>query len=485
MPSKRTSRSSRKSEPRGLGIAALGVALWAFLIYWQGEVTLAGLSRAASALIGLQWDQIRPPYGSLFLDIFLLFAGAIFWFAFFAHFVVPLRRPSDAIQMFKAMSRSLLGNPPESLYLRNGLRTASSKTDNSTPSQILFLDSASAAVLRTDSSYTRAIGPGLNFTQRGERIAGTLDLRVQRRALGPQPDEDPFAPRGLDESTASQQGRLLRRQETSGLTRDSIEVVPRLEVDFRIEGRARKNGNPYPFQAEFVWRAVASEGIAPQSPSDARARQVAWDWLPIHLTVDVWREYLRKFSLQELFDPSSQAQNANNRTKPTSGLEELLLMVNQRLRESLVPEKPGAKRKVSSPEYQLLRNRGLRVHEVRLRELHLDAARDETRLVNEWSESWELRAIQANAETSRRSAEKQRLGQQAAAAEFVRQVSGGLHERLNHIESEGLAPPDEKESLQLLLDGSKRGAARLPGLKTQLSGHLNRIADWLNGAADG
>jgi hypothetical protein len=351
--------------------------------------------------------------------------------------------------------------------------------------RILLLDSASAAVLRTETAFTRAIGPGLSFARRGERLAGALDLRVQRRALGPHPDEDPFAPRGLNEERASQHARQQRRQETSGLTRDGIEVVPRIEVDFRIEGRARKDGGPYPYQPEFAWRAVASEGVAPQSPTDTRAHQVTWDWLPVHLAVDVYREYLRKFSLQELFDPRVQPAKQANGARALSGLEDLLQLINQRLREALVPEQPGSARTVSSPEYQLLRNRGLRVLDVRIREIHLDASRDETRLVNEWSETWELRAIEANAETSRRSQEKERLGQQAAATEFVHQVSGGLYQRLESSDGQKAAAPDEAESLSLLLEGSLRGAARLPSLDAGVAQRLEGLVAWLRGAGRG
>lgn len=475
----------KRGQSHTLIAALVGWASWVFLIYWQGEISLEGASRALDALLALDFARIPAPFDSLLLDSLLFLISGVFWLFFFGHFVVPLQKLGDIVEVLRTMGGALLGRPPAALFIRNGEAANPQTSRKKGRPRILLLDSASAAVLRNDSTFTRAIGPGLSFARADERIAGTLDLRVQRRALGPLPDEDPFAARGRNEEAASFQARQQRRQETSGLTRDGVEVVPRLEVDFRIEGRARKEDAPYPFQAEFAWRAVAHEGVAPQSPSDARGRQMSWDWLPTHLAADVWRESLRKFSLQELFDIASYQEEG----LASSGLELLQELIGQRLGRAIVEDKvdSGASsgRKGSSPEYQLLRSRGIRVLDVRLRELHLDPMRDEARLINEWSETWELRAIQSSVEGSRWREEKERRGQQAAAAEFVRQVSAELYRRLEQVDGEKVLPPDEGESLGLLIRGSQRGAAALPGLSAEVQVRLEQLARWLNGGEDG
>lgn len=454
-------------------LALAGLALWAFAIYWQGDVNGERLALAGQALLRLEWWAIPAPIGSLLVDLLLLILGSLFWLAFFANYVLPVRSPGESVRMLGMLLSSLLGRRPAALFVRDG-QSHSAQVD----ARVLLLDSASAAVLRQEAGYTRALGPGLHFVPRGEQVARTLDLHAQRRQLGPLPSEDPFA-QDPDEDPISAASRLARRRETSGLTRDGVEVVPRIEVDFRLEGRVGGGGSPFGFHPEFAWRAIANEGVDPRAPSDARGRQVSWDWLPAHAAADVWREYVRKFSLAELFEPRDSAEG----DMPRSGLERILEMLNLRLREAIVPEldETGTpvERQLSSPEYKLLRERGLRVLAVRLREVHLEAAREEARLRADWRELWERRARAAQTQSKSRHLEKQLLGKMDAAQEFLRTVSGELYKRLKRTDGRIVRPPDEIETLRLLLRGSQSGAAQTPGLKADVAAELGELAEWL------
>ena len=51
-----------------------------------------------------------------------------------------------------------------------------------------------------------------------------------------------------------------------------------------------------------MFKAIAGEGINPDVPSDALRYKVAWNRLPALVAVDLWREYLAKFTLKELFE---------------------------------------------------------------------------------------------------------------------------------------------------------------------------------------
>jgi hypothetical protein len=463
-------RATRRS--LWVGLALLG--LWGFTIYWQGDLSGERLALAVQALLRLQWWAIPAPIGSLLIDLLILLVGGPLVFAFFANYVLPVSAPGEAFGALGPMAGSLLGRLPAVLFVRDG-QAQSAQTD----ARVLLLDSASAAVLHNGGGYTRALGPGLHFVARGEAVARTLDLHKQVRRLGPHPAEDPFIS-DPEEDPITAASRLARRRETSGLTRDGVEIVPRIEIEFRLEGRAGGGGTPFGFHPEFAWRAVANEGVDEGAPRDARGHRVGWDWLPAHLAADVWREYVRKFSLAELFAPVKREGESPERT----GLEIVLEMINLRLREAIVQEldemgRP-VERQLSSPEYQLLRERGVRVLAVGLREVHLEAMREEARLKADWRELWEQRATSVQLQSKARAVEKALLGQMDASQEFLRTVSADLYRRLKRTDGKIVRPPSEYETLQLLLEGSLAGAQQTPGLKAEVEAELQELREWLD-----
>ena len=64
----------------------------------------------------------------------------------------------------------------------------------------------------------------------------------------------------------------------------------------------RRRGSHFGFNADAVEKAARSEGINPYSNSEEK-RRVDWNQLPALIAADLWREYLSKFTLTELFDP--------------------------------------------------------------------------------------------------------------------------------------------------------------------------------------
>jgi hypothetical protein len=480
-------QASWKRGRRGtLLTAAVALGVWAFLIYWQGDISLAGLAQALSAIVSLQFERIPPPFGSLFIDLAILVFGGLLWMLFFGQFVLPLQRAEERLQVVAEMGRGLLGKRPAAVFVGSDRRSASrvQAADEAAP-RLLLLDSASAAVLRNESAYTRAVGPGLSFLEAGERLAGRLDLRIQRRQLGPQPGEDAFAAQGEGESAAAFATRQARQRETSGLTRDGAEIAPRLEVELRIESGQEQaaDSKAFGFHADFAWRAMAHSGVTAQAPSDARGRQASWDWLPAHLAADLWREYLRKFKLMELFETRDFEGQAH------TGLEVIGRMMKRRLQDAIVAEMDEngqlGQRQVSSPEYQLLRSRGLRVVDLRLRELQLRDDASEAELLEQWRQSWQVRGQQAKGQHAQKSQEKSALGKQAAAKDFARQLSARLYRRLMETDGAAAAPPNEAETLRILFDASLEGASGLPGLDPGIGQDLKQMRAWLEGERDG
>ena len=57
-------------------------------------------------------------------------------------------------------------------YIRDGKSIEAHEESKRVGLGVFLIDHSSAAVLRTDIAFTRAIGPGVTFTKAGERRAG-------------------------------------------------------------------------------------------------------------------------------------------------------------------------------------------------------------------------------------------------------------------------------------------------------------------------
>lgn len=185
---------------------------------------------------------------------------------------------------------------------------------------MLWLDSASAAVTRTAVAIRQTFGPGVHFIESKEYIAGTLDLHIQTQSLGPKESDKPFAPKSDDQTDDEYRVVQDRCKQVSALTRDGIEIVPKISVNFRVNtgfpldgqpgsrfgyriGVTKKDKEREEQDKDAIRRAILGEGVNPLEIEQDR-RRVAWNRLPVLLAVDLWREYVGKFTLDELFSPT-------------------------------------------------------------------------------------------------------------------------------------------------------------------------------------
>ncbi|HET9908607.1 MAG TPA: hypothetical protein VFQ23_18305, partial [Anaerolineales bacterium] len=255
---------------------------------------------------------------------FLVVASLLFWLAFFAQFVLPVRTFVQRQMIFNRLILFLIGRHGPAIFIENGrAREQIGERQRKGPG-VLWLDTASATVIRTATRFKEAIGPGVHFTKKNEFITGTVDLHTQVDVFGPQDDENPFMAKP---GTAAEQADLAkyseiqkRRMEVSALTRDGIEVVPKISITFRVDTLPSEDGQPgsrFGYRTgtskedkaneasdkEAIYKAIAGEGI-----NKYRSKhRVAWNQLPLLLAVDVWREYVAKFTLEELYDSQDVA----------------------------------------------------------------------------------------------------------------------------------------------------------------------------------
>ena len=288
---------------------------WFYIVAWLAFLLV---------MYGLQIRRmggIRANLFDIFVDLACIFPILlIVWMAFFAQFVLPVRTFGDRQKIFNRLFANFFGIHGPAIFIRNGQLVKREGEERKTGTGVLWLDSASGAVTRTPVAIRQTIGPGVHFIRHGEYIAGTVDLHVQFQSLGPKESDKPFEAKKEEQTPEEFHQIQERRKQVSALTRDGIEVIPNIFVMFRVDTGFPKDGHPgsrFGYRTgirkkdreneekdrEAIRKAILGEGVNPTVQFDAPRHRVAWNQLPALLAVDVWREYVSKFTLDELFKP--------------------------------------------------------------------------------------------------------------------------------------------------------------------------------------
>ena len=136
----------------------------------------------------------------------------------------------------------------------------------------------------------------------------------------------------------------------------------------------------YGFDADAVRNAITREVIQLGASENSKIR-MEWNKLPAHLVVNIWREYIRKFKLSDLFTSSGHG---------ISGLQTIEEMINKRVKQGNVValDDTGAHGEwLESLEFKQLQSRGLEIMEVRIHNVLFDPAMEE-QIIQQWSAEW-------------------------------------------------------------------------------------------------
>jgi len=258
----------------------------------------------------------------IIIDLVCIFPVLLLvWMAFFAQFVLPVRTFADRQKIFNRLLSHLFGGHGPAIFIRNGELIKREGEERQKGAGVLWLDTASGAVTRSAVAIKQVLGPGVHFIERGEFIAGTVDLHVQSQSVGPKERDKPFEEKKEDQTTEEYHQIQDRRKQVSALTRDGIEIIPNISVSFRVDtgipeekqpgsrfgyrtGHTKKEKQNEKKDQEAILKAIMGEGIDPNAQTDSPRHRVAWNQLPALLAIDVWREYAAKFTLDELFTPT-------------------------------------------------------------------------------------------------------------------------------------------------------------------------------------
>lgn len=443
-----------------------------------GEASFTQLLRGMGAILTARWGDVPAKVWVtlriVFFSVVLFLIVLAFWMFFFGQFVLPVRTLGERWLAADRLFAYLSGSHGPALFIHNGDVKESAHERTKRGRGVALVDTASGAVLRNSHAFTRAIGPGIVFTGSNEYLAGAVDLHHQVKSLGPPDGEDPFAPQREDEAPEAYEQRRERRYQTSGLTRDGVEVIPIVTVVFKLISEPGQGNTQFGYNPTSVWKAIAHEGVDADALPDSKRYNLAWNWLPVYVAVDLWREYLRKFALDQLFAYTSPARQ--NRDEPhLTAFDTIVKNMRARMVEAQAPEldeygTPTGGLKDSN-ECKLLRDRGIEVLGVNVRSLRFPRP-VEDQLVEQWKATWLQRAIEERKDVERLHAQERVAGQDVALKHFSTTASQNLVNTLPQDDSLELT-----ETLKLLFQGTLKVILRESDLHPRLTNQKNDLVE--------
>src|SRR5512138_1901266 len=273
---------------RSVVLAVLLLGIFVYYMIWKGGPWLN--------LAGIVADIVL---------VALLYQACLF---FYAQFILPTRSLDERRRIADRMKLHASGGHGPAIFVKNGRKVERVGESDKAGPGLLWIDTASAVVTRTFATFKQVLGPGVHFIDANERIASVISLHPQTQTIGAKPLDDPFEPikeNVTEDERRQYQEMTARCMAVRGTTRDGIEVIPTISVTFKINAKPAgdgETGTRFGFNAEAVERAARGEGINPNSSTEEK-RRVAWNQLPGLMAAELWREFLSKYTLTELFEP--------------------------------------------------------------------------------------------------------------------------------------------------------------------------------------
>ena len=234
------------------------------------------------------------------------------------------------------------------------------------------------------------------------------------------------------------------------------------------------------YNEEAVIRAISHTSIDPEESYSSDQRRIEWNKLPPFLAVEVWREYLRKFTFDELFTFASLNPSERNRR---TAFEIIGEAVRNRMTKAEVDQldnfghPTGAK--MSSPEYKLLKDRGIEVIAAVVAGPRFEKHVDE-KLFQQWRTNWLERAKENARFVEQERSYAELKGSEMALAHFSDAASRLLGHQL--LTASTPLTLDMSASLDSIIRGSLDQCLRDPELHQQLTHERQDLAgliEWI------
>lgn len=414
-----------------LGLLALSLEILRFGAPSTGQ-WLGMLSRfvvlaawLSSHLVFLSSPEENWLYRTILTDLDLGLLMTLTMIGITAQFVLPVETIGDRLAAIRRLLGHALGERGPVMYIHEGRAIEAHGESERAGPGVFLVDQASAVVFRTDTAFTRAAGPGVIFTKPGERLAEALDLRRQERRISPGallPDDENGG-----------EGRLNRSR---AITRDGIPVSAEIAVEFILdpghEAEPREGRNPekppFEFHRESIERAVYGHVFS-------EFEDVPWAELPLRMVVDLWREEVKRWNLDDLLEHDGRR----------SALEQIQATILGKILTGSEPTGSGEGEQATDREAAILQSRGIRVLDVHLRNLRVPPEIQAERQL-QWRERWSGAVQDALNDASEEVERYRRRGNQEANQLLLQKLTTSLSDLL-----EAGQRPTRRETLNVLL----------------------------------
>ena len=242
-------------------------------------------------------------------------------------------------------------------------------------------------------------------------------------------------------------------------------------VEFRLDSSPGMGNSVFGYNPHAVERAVIGLSVDIRKPEDNPERIADWKWLPTNIAVDLWREYLAKITIDELFPLTKDAPNRKNI---------ILNQILQRLTQAnyyLMDDYGQIVNQTSfSKEYDLLSKRGIKVVSLRITDFKFPKPVEE-HLQERWQASW-LDYAKKESELIRQNQAIQTI---AGKNQAIMDYTYGTTRELGAVSSDKKMNGDE--ILSLLLKGNLDIASIDPSLASILDDEysdITQLIEWVN-----
>jgi hypothetical protein len=381
-------------------------------------------------------------YVTAAIDVALLPLALVLSLGLASQFVLPVNSSPERSAAFVRLLNYLAGERGPVMFVRDGAPVETLGERMRSGQGVLLTDHHSAAVLRTDARFTRAVGPGsVVFTRRGERLAEAFDLRRQMRSIKGQP------------ATAGAKAETFT---SMAVTRDGIPISADLLIKFMLRraGQHKRTAiadiPPYRVSQDAIQQAVY--GRIHDDHGD-----MSWTELPMRLLVELWREYVKEKPLEDFLEGGIEAIE-NMRTKM------LARLTRERSQEG------GSESDLANPEFRILDRRGVRILEVDIINIYLPEDIQEERL-RAWLQDWAgpaERELYEAEEYARQESTKARMDASVAILEGIVRKTAQQMQWDRSI--------NQRDTILLVLEGLNEFCNRDPALQP-LSLQIRHVMD--------
>ncbi len=312
-----------------------------------------------------------------------------------SQFVLPVTTDEDRNKARQRMSGFMSRANEPVFVVKDGEVIANRGEEQRMGPGVILVYPGNAVVIETATRYVNSFGPGVVFLERGQRLRDSLELR---------------------EHVYEVFGANAR-------TRDGIELKSDIIVRFmlargnehgdKLGNWSDESGPPYFFEEQSAFAAVYGGEAVEEAHENAR-----WSDLPIQVAVDLWRELLLNYKLNELFPDQEDTLDQGT---PYQKLQETLF---QRMSAGA---NDTTQIDFGPIERNVLKQRGIAVRSVEIRNVRVPQDLQE-KFKDQWRERWQRNSSERAASADIEISGKRRQGETQARHDFIRTLTEAIPE---------------------------------------------------------